>query len=130
MPIVATQSQESGTNGPRVLTRRLVIILIVGVVIVGALGATTTIETECDYCDGDGKIECPFCKGIGAIGIPFSVECACRGEDPDCPICGGEGEYNTFTTTPCDICLGKGYEICSKCGGDGRIKLIERFLKR
>ena len=127
---VTTPSPESGDKGPKILTRRLIIIIVMGILIVGMLGAITTIQTECSLCAGDGKIECPICNDTGALAIPFTVECGCKGEDPDCPVCLGGGYYNTLTTTPCPRCLGKGAEICPDCVGSGSIKLIDRIFKR
>jgi hypothetical protein len=54
--------------------------------------------TNCDTCDGDGRIECEECNGSG---------------NRDCNNCDGDGRID------CNNCDGDGDFECSTCDGDG-----------
>ena len=104
---------------------RIVVFVLLGVLIAGSIAAPL-VNSECEFCGGDGKLECPFCQGTGAALHFLIVDCAC-GEDPDCPICYGRGFYHQVTTKPCEVCDGGGWTPCFVCGGDGKRNLLERI---
>jgi len=146
----------SGGVGMR---RSLFFILVSGVVIVGGAITSAIVEVDCPQCTagvvdcaaclalvrcpecgGARGLECLKCDGLGIIVKStgafindLEVECGCRGENPECPICGGEGWYPSYTIGLCEACQGEGGKSCPHCGGDGKIQLREkaiRFLKR
>ena len=57
-------------------------------------------ETECDACDGTGRVDCDHCDGTG------EYECEHCGYEVDCKHCDGEGSFR------CDKCDGSGV-ICT-----------------
>jgi len=70
---------------------------------------------------------------MGAFISYLNVECGCRGKNPECPICGGEGWYPAVTTGVCEVCQGRGGKPCPHCGGDSKIQLREKaigFIRR
>lgn len=71
------------------------------------------------------SINCPKCNGFGRITTTSPKKC---------PKCGGSGKEGIFKgpfqfATTCSYCEGSGYEpgqICSNCGGNGRIPTIDK----
>lgn len=54
--------------------------------------------TNCDTCDGDGRVDCDECNGSGTR---------------ECQECDGDGDYE------CNNCNGDGDFECDRCDGDG-----------
>ena len=59
----------------------MVKFVLLGVLIAGSI-AVPLVNSECELCDGTGRLECPACKGSGDALHFFRIECPCRG-DPD-----------------------------------------------
>ena len=109
---------------------RIVIISVIGIVIIGGAILSTTIQIECKSCGGDGKVECLDCQGIGAVvGEPVWVECACKGKNTGCILCGGRGGYYHIPIKVCETCEGRGAKTCTWCDGSGKVMANEIFLK-
>ena len=104
---------------------RIVVFILIGVLIAGSIAAPL-INSECEFCGGDGKLVCLTCGGIRWAPHLFSVECNCGG-NPACDLCYGRGYYPRMTTKPCEECDGKGWISCPACGGDGKRNLLERI---
>jgi len=104
---------------------RIVVFILLGVLVAGAIAAPL-VNTECELCQGEGKLECPACEGIGAAPHLVLVECHCNFNHL-CPLCYGHGYYLQVTTKPCEECDGKGWISCPDCRGDGKRDLLERI---
>jgi len=104
---------------------RIVTSVLLGLLIASGIAAPL-VSSECEVCDGDGKLVCPACRGIGVVPHLFFVECACGG-NPACDLCYGVGYYPRETINPCEECDSKGWILCTACGGDGKRNLLERI---
>lgn len=75
--------------------------------------------TACQRCGGDGaepgtkKKSCPECSGTGEISQSRQTIFGMFSQVRTCPHCNGEGEYSQTS--------------CKECGGDGRIRSIEKL---
>ncbi len=83
-----------------------------------------------------GSPDCPECEGLGvvmrstgSIVLHQDAECSCRGADPECRVCHGLGSYPSRTTGLCDACDGKGGSACPGCGGTGRVRANDIFVR-
>jgi hypothetical protein len=93
---------------------------------------TTTIQTECRNCYGDGFEDCSECDGNGKVDCKTcdgegNIECnECWGEGTEeCRNCDGKGteteedDEGDEVEVECSTCDGSGKEDCRHCGGDG-----------
>jgi hypothetical protein len=93
---------------------------------------TTTIQTECSNCYGDGYEDCNECDGNGKVDCKFcdgegNIECnECWGEGTEeCRYCDGKGteteedDEGDEVEVECSTCDGSGKENCRDCGGNG-----------
>lgn len=110
------------------IKKRFIFLLLSGVLILGGFTASAMLKLDCSACK-EGMLSCPECKGDPFLTFPIPIECACRGEKPDCHFCGGMGAYFELVTgTWCEACEGKRGKPCLSCHGEGKIELRERIL--
>ena len=79
------------------------------------------VETDCDYCDGDGYVDCQTCDSNGKVDCD---ECDGSGEDEEgnsCNDCQGGGDVE------CYDCEGSGRVTCDECDGSGNVKLYDTY---
>jgi hypothetical protein len=90
----------------------------------------------CRRCDARGIVPCEVCRGSGAVSEPCEA-CGHAGRIPcrtcpessgrlTCPTCGGAQRIraicracNGAGRVSCHFCLGRGFLVCTACGGSG-----------
>lgn len=122
--------------------KRILLISLIGVVIIGGASASALTEVDCVHCDATGTIQCDECRQqvICSACEPEMVFGGFVGK-PDCPKCRGIGI--TFESTgfffkdlevecgcrgqnpECPFCRGRGSYasstagLCEACQGKG-----------
>ncbi|MBL8755369.1 MAG: hypothetical protein JNK15_18865 [Planctomycetes bacterium] len=79
---------------------------------------------KCQGCSGSGKVKCDVCDRFGddATNCP---DCKRSKERlAVCRICAGTGELaDPLDKVACPGCQGAAFQLCSVCGGGGRLKI-------
>ncbi|MFO7996294.1 MAG: hypothetical protein R6U93_03985 [Dehalococcoidia bacterium] len=122
--------------------KRIFLISLVGVVIIGGATASAMVQIDCTQCGGAGVVDCSECRAwmICPHCDPQMVYGGFIG-DPDCPQCGGSGTITQSTgfvdhrfevecgcrgkNPECPFCRGRGSysvrttRLCEACQGEG-----------